>query len=276
VIDMVYGDMSGDENQVLSAACFLGHESEWMNAIAAWCRALDDAGVTEFHATDFFNAKGEFDDDRWRYWDSRRERMIPGGPEHTAFAERFTGIAVNNALIGFAFSLDGAAFKEFLAPELAKEKRQHSGADPKTLSIMNCLAVVGRFLAKAREEKDKIQVIFEHEHGAGRFVDFFDEAKSRREQFTYCFKTFTTAPKSFPPLQMADLLAHETWRRTKEIWSPSPRPLRKSFERMIADGQIQLDAMDRESCIKNAMAARDLMTRYPDGLIPATDTRKPQ
>src|SRR5882672_3584910 len=106
VIDMVYGDMSGDENQVLTAACFLGHESEWMNAIAAWCRALDDAGVKEFHATDFFNTKREFDDDRWRYWDPTRERMIPGGPEHTAFAERFTGIAVTHKLIGFAFALD--------------------------------------------------------------------------------------------------------------------------------------------------------------------------
>jgi hypothetical protein len=273
VIDMVYGDLSGDDNQVLTAACFLGHESEWMSAIAAWYHALEDAGVKEFHATDFFNTRKEFDHDRWRYWDPTRGKMIPGGVEHTAFAERFTGIGVNHNLIGFAFSLDAAAFRETLAPELAKEKRTHTSGDPKTFAIMNCLAVVGRFLFKAREEKDKIQAIFEHEHGAGRFIDFFHESKSRSEQFTYFFKSFTTAPKSFVPLQMADLLAHETWRRTKEVWSANPRPLRKSFERMIADGQIQLDAMDRADCIRNAMAVRDLVARYPDGLIPPADTR---
>ena len=66
MIGMVYGDLSGDEASIVTAGCYLGKQDEWLNAIAAWSAALDDAGVKEFHATDFYNAKRQFDDDKWR------------------------------------------------------------------------------------------------------------------------------------------------------------------------------------------------------------------
>lgn len=271
MIHLAYGDVSGDSAPVLTAGCYLGKEGEWMDAIASWCRALDDAEVKEFHATDFFSAQNEFDDDKWRHFVPGKG-MVVGGELHNTFAARFTSIPVDNGLIGFAFSLDVPAFNEILAPELAKVHRVQSEAHPRTHVIMSSLAAIGAFLEKATyREKERIQAIFEHEAGAGRFMDFFDESKKRNERWTWWFKSFTTAPKSFVPLQMGDLLAHEAWRRTKEVWSPKPRAIRKSFERMLSDGSIQLNAHDRNHCIKNAVAVRNLLARYPNGLAPAEE-----
>jgi hypothetical protein len=273
VMDMVYGDVSGSNANVLSVGCYLGKEHRWIEAIAAWCRALDDAKVREFHATDFFNAQGEFDDDKWRRHIPGRG-MVVGGELHEEFAERFTSIPVNHDLIGFALALDAPAFVQILAPEYANEKRKCRIADPKTHAIMTCLGLLDDFFIERRYNVPaSVQAIFEHESGAGKFIDFFNESKARRERWTFWLKSFTVAPKSFVPLLMADLLAHETWRRIKDVWSPSPRPIRKSFERMIGDGRIQFRYHDRPNLIKCAETVRDILSRYPDGLVPPEDTK---
>jgi hypothetical protein len=271
MIHMVNGDVSGDEETTLTAACYLGLEDQWMNAIAAWCSALEDAEVEEFHATDFFSARRAFDDDRWRRFSNERGTMIPGGALHDAFAERFTSIPGANGLLGFAHSLDGQSFSSILAPELAKEVRTHSAANARTYAIMKCLAGVARFLgATTYREPGNIQAIFEHEQGAGKFLAFFEESRTRKERWTYWFKSFTTAGKSFIPVQMGDLLAHEAWRRTKQAWySATPERLRRSFETMLGDGRIQLDVLGREECLRSASQVRDLLARFPDGLVPA-------
>lgn len=269
MIGMVYGDLSGDERGLLTAGCYLGREDEWLNAIAEWSNTLDDAGVNEFHATDFFSARGEFDDDRWRREVPGRG-MVVGGELHTKYAERFASIPITSGLIGFAYSLDVPAFNELLAPELKRAQRKHSEGHPRTQAIMSCLASIGDFLYEqtSYREKGQIQVVFEHEQGAGRFVDFFVESLERTETWTYFFRSFATAPKALVPLQMADLLAHETWRRTKQFDADSSAPLRKSFERMLGDGKISLRKHDREHCLKNAALVRKLLDRYPNGLFP--------
>lgn len=274
MLDMVYGDLSGDERHFLTAGCYLGKEEQWMNAIAAWSAALDDAGVREFHATDFFNARGEFDDDRWRREVPGRG-MVVGGDMHISFAERFVAIPVRSGLIGFASSLDVPAFAEVLAPEMAKALRQHREGNPRTHAIMSCLASITDFFVghTRNREKGQIQVVFEQEHGAGKFADFFNESRDRGERWTHFFRSFATASKAHLPLQMADLLAHETWRRTRHVANDPATPLRKSFERMLGDGQISLKMLDRAYCAKNATIVRDLLARYPDGLVPPEDSR---
>lgn len=271
MIHMAYGDLSGDESATLTAGCYLGLQDQWMNAIAAWCRALADAGVKEFHATDFYSTRGEFDDDKWRRFDAGRGKKIPGGALHDRFAARFTSIPVASGLIGFAHSLDGPAFNAILAPVMAQERRSYTAAHARTFAIFKSLSAASRFLGGTQyRDPDRIQAIFEEENGAGKFLNFFAESKRRDERWTYWFKSFTTAPKAFAPVQMGDLLAHETWRRTKQVWySGEPERLRKSFDNMLGDGRIQLDAMDRTYCIKEAERVRAILARFPDGLMPA-------
>jgi hypothetical protein len=88
MIPMVYGDLSGDETDILTAGCYLGKEDEWMNAIAAWSVALSDAGVDEFHATDFFNAQREFDDDKWRRYAPGRGMIVGGDTRYVGLFGR--------------------------------------------------------------------------------------------------------------------------------------------------------------------------------------------
>jgi hypothetical protein len=269
---MVYGDVSGNETSILTAGCYLGKEDQWMRAIATWSAALDGAGVKEFHATDFFNAQGEFDNDKWRR-DVPGRGVVVGGELHNTFAERFVSIPVDSGLIGFAYSLDVPPFNEVLAPELAKAERKHRQGHPRTQAIMSCLASIEDFFIQKTgyRESGRIQVIFEEEHGAGKFVDFFNESRERKERWTFFFQSFTTAPKSLVAVQMADLLAHETWRRTNHLRTDPNARLRKSFERMLGDGTISLRHHDREHCVKNATIIRDLLTRYPNGLVPRED-----
>lgn len=230
---------------------------------------MKDAGVSEFHATDFFSTRREFDNDKWRHEDPKRG-MIPGGDLHDTFAERFTSIPVNAGLVGFAYSIDVKSFREILAPLLAKAKRKHRQGHPRTQAIMSSLASTGKWLTETvgYRVKGNIQVIFEDEHGAGKFKSFFDESRERNERWTYCFQSFNTEGKWLVPLQMADLLAHESWRRTKQVkGDPSAKP-RKSFERMLGDGKISLQLHDRDVALRNEAVVNDLLSNYPNGLFP--------
>ncbi len=140
---------------------------------------------------------------------------------------------------------------------------------------MSSLTGVNEFLANsAYREQGAIPAFFEDEQGAGRFVDFFEESRARQERWSYWFKSFATLPKASVSTQIADLLAHEVWRRVKEELAENPRPLRESFKRMIAGGRVEVRWLDRPGCERNARYARDLLRRYPDGQIPPEDSRE--
>lgn len=271
MLHQVYGDLSGAA--VLTSGCYLGKEGEWLDAINAWIAALKDAGVSSFHATDFYNARGAFDDDRWRRL-AADGRMIPGGPLHDAFAARFSTIPRRAGLIGFAFSLDVPSFRDLVVPEFQEERRTHQLTNERTYAIMKNIARVSAFLDGAGyREKGQIQIMFEEEAGGGKYTDFFLESRERDESWTYFYQSFHLGPKAFPPIEMADLAAHEGWRRTKEIWSHTPRALRKSFKEMLGDGQFELNGHGLREAAINAERIRDLRRMFPDGLIPP-DYRK--
>ena len=266
MLHQLYGDLSGAAT--LTAGFYLGRESEWLDAIDGWIATLKDAGVNTFHATEFFSARGAFDDDRWRRL-GPDGRMIPGGPEHDNFAARFSSMPRKAGLIGFAFSLDVPAFKALVVPALQQEPAASTLADERTYAIMSGITRVSAFLERAGyREKGQIQIMFEDEQGAGKYLDFFHKSRERQEQWTYFYQSFSLGPKLFPPIEMADLAAHEGWRRTKEIWSNTPRPVRKSFVEMIGDGQFELHAHGPRESIKNAERIHDIAAMFPDGLIP--------
>lgn len=256
----VYGDLSGTaDSKVLAAGCYLGRKHQWDAAVAEWTKVLRDAQVKEFHATDFFSGFGEFAGDEWN----------PKGEKHREYAARFTAVASDAGLIGFAFAMDCAAFSSVLAPELKKEKRKYRSTHPRTYSTFSSVARVAQFLEKANHPAtERVQIVFEHEQGAGRFSDFFEESRKRRERWTYWFDGFTTADKSLVPLQIADLLAHEAWRRVKAIMADPAAKLRKSFERMLIHGDIEVGLLDEASCNKNAEMVRDVLVHFPNGLAP--------
>jgi len=77
-----FGDVSGrQEGEFLVVAGYLGNQSQWKRFEHEWQLALAEAGAGSFHATDFFNFRGDF-----QGWDHDRAR-------HNRFAKRFTAIA---------------------------------------------------------------------------------------------------------------------------------------------------------------------------------------
>ena len=96
-------------------------------------------------------------------------------------------------------------------------------------------------------------------------MDSFDESRVRKERWAYWFGPFKTAGKAEVPLQMADLLAHETWSRAKEAQSPNPRAIRKSFERVLVNGHIEMRPHGREHCIENAKCSAISVPAIPTG-----------
>ena len=152
---------------------------------------------------------------------------------------------------------------------MRKEQRAQQLTDARTYVIMNNLARASAFLERSGyRENGQIQIMFEEEAGAEKYVNFFRESRGRQEQWTYFFRSFSLGPKAFPPIEMADLAAHEGWRRTKEIWSSTPRALRKSFVAMLGTGQFELHAHGLREAAMNAERIRDLTVMFPDGLIP--------
>ena len=145
----VFGDLSGNDNDaVIAAGCYLGREDHWTEAVNNWVAALNDAGVSQFHATDFYSTRGEFDSDEWRY-EHPTKGKIPGGPKHVEFAKRFSAIANDANLIGFAWACELEPFVSLLAPELDKENRAHKSSDPYVYAAMSALTRVGEFLTNA-------------------------------------------------------------------------------------------------------------------------------
>jgi len=257
----VYGDISGDESSpVMAAGCYLGRESNWRKAVAAWNSALSDAGVAYFHATDFYSCHGEFAG--WKPNDSR----------HLEVAKRFTSIATDAGLIGFSFGMLCDAFKTELMPVLRTEQRRCTLAHPRTFVALRCVSQVARFLGRANHHtSERVRVVFEAEEGDGRYLDFFAECQERREAFTRFFDSFATENKRAVPLQIADLLAHEAWRRLKEHLTPTGRPMRKSLERMIVGEHIEVEALGYPEAKMNAEVFRNWLKIRPDGLIRAED-----
>jgi hypothetical protein len=90
------------------AGCYVAPERFWAAAEKDWARALKDAKVQHFHATDFFSCHGEFSD--WKR----------GSKRHLQTGLRFAAITRSHSLIGIAISLDGAAYERIMQPEIKK------------------------------------------------------------------------------------------------------------------------------------------------------------
>jgi len=273
----VHGDVSGKSHeQVVTAGSYLGSEGMWQTAVDKWAAILVDAGNLEyFHATDFFNARGLWDSDRWRRKRECDGKMIPGGPEHDEFAERFCAVAADSGLVGFSFGFETAPFKRHLAPHFRVEERKGAKAeDARTFAVVQSIRQVGDFLDKAHKtplDAGRGQIVFEYEEGCGKWRDIFHSSRKRQERWTFWFGSLTTHEGELIPLQIADLLAHEAHRRIYNKIAGDVKPLRKSFERMIAAGTLELKTADEAALMRDAEVFADTLKRFPDGLVRPTE-----
>jgi hypothetical protein len=255
-----YGDLSGNDRQgLLVAAGYVGTDAKWDSFGVEWLRALREAKVKEFHATDFFSCHGEFEG-----WEL-------GSKKHVRFAKRFTAIAESYGGVGVVCGLPVAAFREHLAPVFGTMRTPHNRFTPKMLVTARLLSTVYRNLCGRGVQ---VAAIFEQEDGMGEVIDYFNFLKKHKEPWTDMFVSFATADKALHPLQGADLLAHEGWRHCNAVANKTGREVRKSFKRLLANNRLDVELIDPDFLREAIPHISAWVAEHPEGLVYPTKKKK--
>ena len=184
-----------------------------------------------FHATDFYGSWGEF-----AGWDATKQ---------SKFAKRFTAIAEKQTLVGMATGVEVAPFRSHLGPILGDLKSvPRRRFTPLMLCAINVLSQVSALCGNHRHA---VAALFEAEEGMGETIEYFNYLKRKGVPWTQVFASVGVGDKSFLPLQAADLLAHESWRHLKEAVRPTGRPMRKSMQRLLKNGGVQIHLLPRDA-----------------------------
>ncbi len=252
-VNRFYVDVSGaDEHTYLAAAGYLSSPDAWARFSRAWRAILRDAGgVHVFHATDFYSARGEF-----KGWDTTSDR-------HKSFAMRFTGAATAHTACGIAFGLNRQASDEIVGPAVLSIGTPHAQMTGATFCIMNCLAQAARVVLKPNTQH-RAAVILEEGPGIGGTIKMLHHLKEVGEGWTGAYVSFDTMPKTHFPLQAADLLAHEAWRRITEVAQPTGREIRKSMRALLRGDRLDVTYAGDEDLRKSLPALVQFLRRHPE------------
>lgn len=207
VLIRLYADVSGkDDLPIRACAGFIANEARWAKFEAAWKQALIEAKVSQFHSTDFYACKGEFEG-----WER-------GSPKHRRFSKRFCSIAEKHVYAGFAHGIEVDAFRRLLAPRL---KGLKSTPNQRFTSLMLCCSYVlqdaSQTLAPVGGGALRIAALFEYEDGLGQAIGYYQNLKKIGIPWTQAYASVGIGDKSFLPLQGADLLAHLSFRHLRRL-----------------------------------------------------------
>ncbi len=229
---------------VFALGGYVAHISQWDKFEAEWRPRLKQAGVKVFHASDFYNARGEF-----QGWDYLKQ---------VKFAKLFTAIAEKQTEIAIAHAMDLAAFNEFLAPILAARYWTPHG---KVTPLMWCARTMLSALVNRHSQfvppTQPLQIIFETGDGVGEAIDYFRGLKMRGAPWAQHIVSFADGDKQLLPLQAADLIVHEAVRSGIETIHPSGRPKRKSMIRLVEGERVEVRILTRQNAMDAVPAISD-------------------
>jgi hypothetical protein len=229
-----YFDESGHESdpkaKILAIAGCVAESDPWLNLIPQWYRVLDNFNVKAFHAYDFAQTKNDF-----QGW-SEAQRQD--------FLNALLALIDNSRLrvIASAILLDDYR-------PLTKEAKQHQGSAYHIL-FQKCLIDVGKL--DCFSGNDKVAVMFEdNDEFSGKALELWKDAKKADfwKDYGHRFQVVAFSPKSFAPLQVADLMAYETNKYVKLQYGydTKQRGSRYPFNRIIDGTQFdRISIFDRD------------------------------
>jgi hypothetical protein len=221
---------------VFAVGGYVAHISQWEKFEEEWRPRLRQAGVDVFHATDFYNAHGEF-----KGWDYKKQ---------IKFAKLFTAIAEKQTEIGIAHAIDVAAFNELLAPILAARYwTPHGKVTPLIWCTRTVLAALVNRHSQFVPPTQPLQIIFETGDGVGEAIDYFRGLKERGAPWLSQIVSFADGDKRVLPLQAADLIVHEAVRSAIETIHPSGRAKRKSMLRLVEGERVEVRVLTRQNAV---------------------------
>lgn len=231
-------DVSGKDDQpVRVCAGLMGDQAHWERFEKEWRSALRDAGVSQFHATDFYACQREF------------AGWVKGSPKHIQFSRRFCAIAETQTMAGFVTGIEVDAFKRLLAPPL---KGLKSTPNRQLTSLMMCctsmLQDASEAVGRLSNKDITIAALFEGEDGIGQAIGYDNNLRKLGMSWTERYASVGTSNKSFLPLQGADLLAHASFQHLKGILRNKGEipELQAPLRRLTQNQRIKIDLLTEE------------------------------
>ena len=186
------------------AGAYIASETKWARFEVDWSKVLREAGVTAFHATDFYSGRGEF------------SHVPPASARHNELSQRFTQVAAAHAGYGFATGFHRATFDAAVGPALERAKVPHDRLTAEMLLVGSLLAHVASHTL-APFPGVVADVVIEEGTGMGSVITYLEMHRSVERNILGLFTTFTRGSKAVLPLQAADLFTHEAWRDIERI-----------------------------------------------------------
>ncbi len=256
-LDETRRNLSEQEDNVVAVGGYLAAPRQWHRFEAEWDSALKEARVTAFHATDFFNSRGEFEG-----WGNDPKK-------HRRFAKRFTAIAEKQTEVGVGRGVEEIAFEETVAAELsARCWTPHNRFTALMFCARMCIEWIAADYVEPHLPNEQVTVFLEAGPGVGEVIDYLTGLRDKGVLWLQRFTSFATGDKTLLPLQGADLVVHETGRRVQEVLEPSGRPVRKSLLRLTKTERLEIRTWTRNRLIESMpslikMADQERATFYP-------------
>ena len=199
----LYLDDAEDQDRLGVIAGYIAHEDMWAEFTEEWQKALSQAGVSAFHATDFFGCYGEFSG--WKSYSKK----------HKKFRRRFTALAEGLVTLGIAWGIQLDPFRRLIASNQAildhTPRRRYTYRMLCARLCCEWISIRGPNYGRPLDEP--IAVVLESGKGMGEAVEYLEWMKNRNMPWMDCFVSFATARKDVLPLQAADLIANQSKRR---------------------------------------------------------------
>jgi hypothetical protein len=228
-----YVDESGspDFNQTtLVLSAFYTTTKDWQKLVREWMGIVGRSKVTCFHATDCANGAKEFDG-----WSNERKKNL--------FRTLLNVLKNHSNLKGYSA---GVALKDYADVVIPTPKADELFGGPRGLAFQLLLQGIAK-----RAEMPIAVIMDKPPKGWGKLDEIFD--KTKQEKMLWAGNLHSLTPgdaRTFPGIQVADLLAYETYRHLNMTLKAEPhRKERKSLVRLILEKAPMGKYFDKQSLI---------------------------
>ena len=222
------------ERRVVAVSGYVAHEIMWDDLAVEWDAALRAAGVSHFHATDFFSCLGEF------------EGWVRGSKKHRRFERKFSAITESMVTMGAAHGVVVSAFNKHVAKsKIILNHTQRGRITPRMWCARESLHWLSK-KAPHRPDDEPIAVVLEGGKGMGEAAEYLRWLKECEAPWMAPFVSITTAGKELVQLQAADLLANHTQRELLRHLDGTGSKPHRSMRRLLKRGLVQMDVQTDE------------------------------
>jgi len=219
---------------------FFADQSTWEEVEDEWSAINRDYGITEFHATKLNSRGGQYEG-----WGRSKAIEYSAKLLHVITRQKLRLVAYNCGVLG-------DAYRKAISPS-GQLKLGH----PWIMCFQSCVAMVAKHMETLPVE-DRFSVVFGQENPfEGMAVSAFMEMK-RNPQFPYRHRLLECSPgdpSEMVPLQVADLMAYEYYKRISQHKATSSNMAVRTPLRLIQENANYAHGLFGEAWFtKNAQA----------------------